>query len=151
MAEIPKLVKNSFSLFLSYLFVTVPLNSGSVYFQMLEFQRFEILDNIVLIFFFWQDLLSCSSCSCGSGEAMESEQKNIGSGTQRISVSDHINAFQYTAEKADSFVIDMDAFSSANNKDTTNANSRITVNLSLSSFFGADSLSLRLRLLNYNI
>ncbi|XP_020218228.1 uncharacterized protein LOC109801540 isoform X2 [Cajanus cajan] len=65
--------------------------------------------------------LEFSSC-------LDWEEKNIG--TQRISVSDHINAFHYTAEKADSFVIDMDAFSSANNKEATNANSRITRSLS---------------------
>ncbi|XP_061354545.1 uncharacterized protein LOC133299126 isoform X1 [Gastrolobium bilobum] len=70
------------------------------------------------------------SSSCGSVEALESEQKNMG--TQRISVSDHINAFQYTAEKTDSFVIDIDAFSSGINKDSTNANSRITLQRSLS-------------------
>ncbi|RDX61354.1 hypothetical protein CR513_60425, partial [Mucuna pruriens] len=65
------------------------------------------------------------SSSC---EALESEQKNMG--TQRISVSDHINAYQYSAEEADSFVIDMDSFSSGINKDSTNANSRITRSLS---------------------
>lgn len=68
---------------------------------------------------------SCSSC-----EALESEQKNMG--TQRISVSDHINAYQYSAEEADSFVIDMDSFSSSINKDSTNANSRITLQRNLS-------------------
>ncbi|KAK7308144.1 hypothetical protein VNO77_41741 [Canavalia gladiata] len=73
--------------------------------------------------------LNLSSSSYGFGEASESEQKSMG--TQRISVSDHINAFQYTAEKADSFVIDMDAFSSGINKDGTNANSRITLQRSL--------------------
>jgi len=55
-----------------------------------------------------------------------SEEKNRGSA---ILSSDHINAFQYSAEKSDSFVIDMDAFSSANHKDPTNANSKITVSL----------------------
>lgn len=47
-------------------------------------------------------------------------------GSQKISVSDHMNGFQYTADKSDSFVIDMDSFSPSNNKDLT-ANSRITV------------------------
>ncbi|CAJ1925079.1 unnamed protein product [Sphenostylis stenocarpa] len=54
-----------------------------------------------------------------SFEALNSEEKSRGS--ERISVSDHINTF----EKPDSFVIDMDAFSSAIHKDPTNANSRI--------------------------
>lgn len=62
--------------------------------------------------------------------ALESEQKSIG--TQRISVSDHINAFQYSSEKIDSFVIDMDSFSSTINKDSSNANSRTTLQRSLS-------------------
>ncbi|KAF7840672.1 uncharacterized protein G2W53_002970 [Senna tora] len=53
--------------------------------------------------------------SSSSREAFDSEQ------TQKISVSDHINAFQYTNEKSDSFVIDMNSF-----KDT-NSNSRITL------------------------
>ncbi|KAK7280189.1 hypothetical protein RJT34_25251 [Clitoria ternatea] len=69
--------------------------------------------------------LGGSSC-----EALDSEQKNMG--TQRILVSDHINAYQYSAEKADSFVIDMDSFSSTINKDSTNANSRITLQRNLS-------------------
>ncbi|KAJ1423757.1 hypothetical protein SESBI_12028 [Sesbania bispinosa] len=64
-----------------------------------------------------------SSC-----EALESEKKNML--TQRISVSDHINAYQYSPEKVDSFVIDMDSFSSGINKDSTNANSRTTRSLS---------------------
>ncbi|KAK2458375.1 hypothetical protein QL285_005545 [Trifolium repens] len=61
-------------------------------------------------------------------EASESEQMNIGS--QRILVSDHINTYQYSSEKVDSFVIDMDSFSSSINKDITNANSRTTKSLS---------------------
>ncbi|XP_027913062.1 uncharacterized protein LOC114173056 isoform X2 [Vigna unguiculata] len=64
-----------------------------------------------------------SSCS----QDLISEEKNRGSA---ILSSDHINAFQYSAEKSDSFVIDMDAFSSANHKDPTNANSKITRSLS---------------------
>lgn len=70
------------------------------------------------------DLVS-SSC-----EALESEQMKIGS--QRILVSDHINAYQYSSEKVDSFVIDMDSFSSTINKDIINANSRTTLQRSLS-------------------
>lgn len=46
--------------------------------------------------------------------------------TQRISVSDHVNGFQYEAEESDSFVIDMESFSHGGNKEIT-ANSRITV------------------------
>ncbi|CAI8584719.1 unnamed protein product [Vicia faba] len=68
------------------------------------------------------DLVS-SSC-----EGLESEQMNIGS--QRILVSDHINAYQYSSEKVDSFVVDMDSFSSSINKDIVNANSRTTRSLS---------------------
>ncbi|MED6191744.1 hypothetical protein PIB30_003546 [Stylosanthes scabra] len=67
-----------------------------------------------------------------SSSALESEEKKMESGTQRISVSDHITAYQYTAEKADSFVIDMNSFSSPINKDTSNINSRITLQRSLS-------------------
>jgi hypothetical protein len=59
-------------------------------------------------------------------EGLDSKQQmNIGS--QRILVSDHINAYQYSSEKVDSFVIDMDSFSSNINKDIINANSRTTV------------------------
>ncbi|XP_050288696.1 uncharacterized protein LOC126727191 [Quercus robur] len=59
-----------------------------------------------------------NSCEdCGSEEKM---------GSQKISVSDHINGFQYTADKSDNFVIDMDSFSHPTNKDNT-ANSRITL------------------------
>lgn len=65
-----------------------------------------------------------------SYEALESEQMKIGS--QRILVSDHINAYQYSSEKVDSFVIDMDSFSSTINKDIINANSRTTLQRSLS-------------------
>ena len=66
-----------------------------------------------------------NSCEdCGLEEKM---------GSQKISVSDHTNGFQYTADKSDNFVIDMDSFSHPNNKDIT-ANSRITVSFSYSSF-----------------
>ncbi|KAK4588196.1 hypothetical protein RGQ29_019260 [Quercus rubra] len=59
-----------------------------------------------------------NSCEdCGLEEKM---------GSQKISVSDHTNGFQYTADKSDNFVIDMDSFSHPNNKDIT-ANSRITL------------------------
>ncbi|KAM5588603.1 hypothetical protein ABKV19_006857 [Rosa sericea] len=51
-------------------------------------------------------------------------------GTQKISVSDHINGFHYTADKSDSFVIDMESFNHGiTDKDVT-ANSRISRNLS---------------------
>ncbi|XP_004511337.1 uncharacterized protein [Cicer arietinum] len=65
-----------------------------------------------------------SSCYYGCGDGIEMEQK------QRITESDHMNAFQYTGDKVDSFVIDMDAYSSGINKDATNTNSRITRSLS---------------------
>ncbi|KAK7357531.1 hypothetical protein VNO80_16820 [Phaseolus coccineus] len=77
-----------------------------------------------------EEIPELNSGDSSSREALESEQKNMG--TQRISVSDHINAYQYSAEEADSFVIDMDSFSSAINKDSTNANSRITLQRNLS-------------------
>lgn len=51
--------------------------------------------------------------------------------TQRISVSDHVNGFQYEAEESDSFVIDMESFSHGGNKEIT-ANSRITLPRSFS-------------------
>ncbi|XP_062160881.1 uncharacterized protein LOC133868082 [Alnus glutinosa] len=55
---------------------------------------------------------------CGSEENM---------GSQKISVSDHMNGFQYKADNSDSLVIDMESFSrSTINKDIT-ANSRITL------------------------
>ncbi|XP_019428078.1 PREDICTED: uncharacterized protein LOC109336128 isoform X2 [Lupinus angustifolius] len=69
------------------------------------------------------DLSSSSTSSSG----LESEEKM---GTQKISVSEHINAYQYKAEEADSFVIDMDSFSPhIINKDAI-TNSRITRSLS---------------------
>ncbi|CAL2228478.1 unnamed protein product [Prunus armeniaca] len=46
--------------------------------------------------------------------------------TQKISVSDHINGFHYTADKSDSFVIDMENFSHGTDKDIT-PNSRVSV------------------------
>lgn len=80
--------------------------------------------------FFWI-ILQILPSSSGFGEAVESEQRSM-MGTQRMSLSDHTNTFQYTAEKNDSFVIDMDAFSPGINKDSPNANSRITVTHTLS-------------------
>ncbi|KOM36160.1 hypothetical protein LR48_Vigan02g231000 [Vigna angularis] len=77
-----------------------------------------------------EEIPELNSGDSSSREALESEQKNMG--TQRISVSDHINAFQYSADEADSFVIDMDSFSSAVNKDSINTNSRITLQRNLS-------------------
>lgn len=49
--------------------------------------------------------------------------------TQKISVSDHINGFQYTTgdNKSESFVIDMESFSYGGANKETNPNSRITV------------------------
>ncbi|WJX54584.1 hypothetical protein P8452_40450 [Trifolium repens] len=79
------------------------------------------------------ELSSSSSCSyygCGD-HGFEMEQKGI----MTSSVSDNVNccsSYQYTTEKADSYVIDMDAFSSSINKDSSNQNSRITVQRSLS-------------------
>ncbi|KAF3451665.1 hypothetical protein FNV43_RR07761 [Rhamnella rubrinervis] len=52
-------------------------------------------------------------------------------GTEKVSVSDHVNGFHYTTDKSDSFVIDMESFSNGTNKDTT-ANSRITLQRTLS-------------------
>ncbi|XVF87672.1 hypothetical protein PTKIN_Ptkin18bG0139200 [Pterospermum kingtungense] len=51
--------------------------------------------------------------------------------TQKISVSDHINGFQYSTDnKSDSFVIDMESFSHGGTNKETNPNSRITRSLS---------------------
>ncbi|XP_038690411.1 uncharacterized protein LOC119989139 isoform X2 [Tripterygium wilfordii] len=51
-------------------------------------------------------------------------------GTQKISVLDHVNGFQYeSTDKSDSFVIDMESFCHGTKKDCT-PNSRITRNLS---------------------
>ncbi|KAL6282120.1 hypothetical protein ACE6H2_013049 [Prunus campanulata] len=52
-------------------------------------------------------------------------------GTQKISVSDHINGFHYTADKSDSFVIDMESFSHGTDKDIT-PNSRVSMQRNLS-------------------
>ncbi|WJX59968.1 hypothetical protein P8452_45229 [Trifolium repens] len=76
------------------------------------------------------ELSSSSSCcyyGCGD-HGFEMEQKGI-----MTSVSDNVNSsssYQYTTEKADSYVIDMDAFSSSINKDSSNQNSRISRSLS---------------------
>ncbi|TYI78975.1 hypothetical protein E1A91_D06G251900v1 [Gossypium mustelinum] len=50
--------------------------------------------------------------------------------TQKISVSNHISGFQYTADKPDSFVIDMDSFSHGGLNKEINQNPRITKSLS---------------------
>ncbi|GMI72279.1 hypothetical protein HRI_000897200 [Hibiscus trionum] len=51
--------------------------------------------------------------------------------TQKISVSDHINGFQYTTDnKSDSFVIDMEGFSHGGSNKENNQNSRFTKSLS---------------------
>ncbi|XP_041028277.1 uncharacterized protein LOC121268196 isoform X2 [Juglans microcarpa x Juglans regia] len=55
-------------------------------------------------------------------------EENI-AGSQKISISDHINGFQYTTDESDSFVIDMERFSRGTNKENT-SNSRITRSLS---------------------
>ncbi|KAE9618615.1 hypothetical protein Lal_00047761 [Lupinus albus] len=68
-----------------------------------------------------------SSCS---SEGLESEEKKMES--QKILVSEQRNAYQYKAEEADSFVIDMNSFSPhIINKDPI-TNSRITLQRSLS-------------------
>ncbi|XP_057961968.1 uncharacterized protein LOC131153577 isoform X2 [Malania oleifera] len=52
--------------------------------------------------------------------------------TQKISISDHINGFQYTRpEKSDTFVVDLDGFSHAVDKDAPK-NSRISLQRSFS-------------------
>ncbi|XP_057732983.1 uncharacterized protein LOC130948285 [Arachis stenosperma] len=79
-----------------------------------------------------EDIPKLDSSSSSFSSVLESEEKKMESGAQRISVSDHINAYQYTAEKVDSFVIDMDSFSSPINKDSSNINPRITLQRSLS-------------------
>ncbi|CAJ1977274.1 unnamed protein product [Sphenostylis stenocarpa] len=63
-----------------------------------------------------EEIPELNSGDSSSREVLESEQKIMG--TQRISVSDHINAYQYSTEEADSFVIDMDSFSSPSTKIT---------------------------------
>ena len=64
---------------------------------------------------------SSSEARGGGGFALEEHLE-----AQTISVLDHINGFQCTKEKSDSFVIDMERFSHSINKDI-NTNSRITV------------------------
>ncbi|KAK1557763.1 hypothetical protein Q3G72_031419 [Acer saccharum] len=67
---------------------------------------------------------STSSCEASGFE----DHKN-----NKVSILDHVNGFQYNAiKKSDSFVIDMDTFSGPINKDHINANSRITLQRSLS-------------------
>ncbi|KAI9188456.1 hypothetical protein LWI28_026561 [Acer negundo] len=67
---------------------------------------------------------STSSCEASGFE----ENKN-----NKVSILDHVNGYQYNAiKKSDSFVIDMDTFSGPINKDHINANSRITLQRSLS-------------------
>ncbi|KAK6268952.1 hypothetical protein QUC31_013112 [Theobroma cacao] len=64
-----------------------------------------------------------------SHEARGSEEKMS---TQKISVSDHLNGFQYTTDKSDSFVIDMESFSHGGANKEINPNSRITLQRNLS-------------------
>ncbi|XP_058778518.1 uncharacterized protein LOC131652624 [Vicia villosa] len=61
-----------------------------------------------------------SSSYYGSGDVFEMEKKRL----------DRMNSFQYTNEKIESYVIDMDSFSPGINKDSVNTNSRITRSLS---------------------
>ncbi|KAG8635242.1 uncharacterized protein LOC110603623 isoform X2 [Manihot esculenta] len=70
--------------------------------------------------------LDLGSCRC------EAEGLEENMGTQKISVLDHINGFEYTAEKSDSFVIDMESFSHGSNNKDINPNSRITLQRSFS-------------------
>ncbi|XP_057996875.1 uncharacterized protein LOC110636630 isoform X2 [Hevea brasiliensis] len=64
--------------------------------------------------------LDLASCRCKAGGLEENME------TQKISVLDHINRFQYTTEKSDSFVMDMESFSHVSNNKDINPNSRIT-------------------------
>ncbi|KAK2644406.1 hypothetical protein Ddye_019601 [Dipteronia dyeriana] len=67
---------------------------------------------------------STSSCEASGFE----DNKN-----NKVSILDHINGFQYNAiKKSDSFVIDMETFSGPSNRDHISANSRITLQRSLS-------------------
>ncbi|KAK5772173.1 hypothetical protein PVK06_048449 [Gossypium arboreum] len=54
--------------------------------------------------------------------------------TQKISVSDHIGGFQYTVDKHDSFVIDMDSFSYGGLNKGINQNPRITVPIQVNKY-----------------
>ncbi|XP_009349599.2 uncharacterized protein LOC103941132 [Pyrus x bretschneideri] len=63
----------------------------------------------------------------GSQEVYGLEEKMS---TQKISVSDHINGFHYTADKSDSFVIDMESFSHGGTDKDVTANSRVSRNVS---------------------
>ncbi|KAJ6728755.1 PROTEIN putative-RELATED [Salix koriyanagi] len=67
------------------------------------------------------DMDSSSEAGEGGGLALEENMEG-----KKISVFDHINGFQCTKEKSDSFVIDMERFSHGINKDI-NTNSRITL------------------------
>ncbi|KAM1005083.1 hypothetical protein ACFX2I_005181 [Malus domestica] len=64
-----------------------------------------------------------------SGEVYGLEERM---GTQKISVSDHINGFHYTADKSDSFVIDMESFSHGGTDKDATANSRVSMQRNLS-------------------
>ncbi|TYJ30868.1 hypothetical protein E1A91_A06G158500v1 [Gossypium mustelinum] len=67
--------------------------------------------------------LDLSSCC----EDLVSEEKTS---TQKISVLDHTNGFQYTTDQSDSFVINMESFSHGGFNKAVNPNSRITRSLS---------------------
>ncbi|KAH1055729.1 hypothetical protein J1N35_033794 [Gossypium stocksii] len=62
------------------------------------------------------DLASCC-------EDLVSEEKTS---TQKISILDHTNGFQYTTDQSDSFVINMESFSHGGFNKEVNPNSRIT-------------------------
>ncbi|OAY24679.1 hypothetical protein MANES_17G034800v8 [Manihot esculenta] len=53
-------------------------------------------------------------------------------GSPKVSVLDHMNGFQYTTEKSDGFVMDMESFSHVGNNKDINPNSRTTLQRSLS-------------------
>ncbi|XP_045816329.1 uncharacterized protein LOC123909533 isoform X1 [Trifolium pratense] len=77
------------------------------------------------------DLSSSCSSYYGCGDhGFEMEQKGMSILDQVNSSSSSSSSYQYTMEKAESYVIDMDAFSSGINKDSTNSNSRISRSLS---------------------
>lgn len=65
--------------------------------------------------------------SAGPGDVNGSEEKFI---AEKISVSDRINGFHYSADTSDSFVIDMESFSQGGGDKDITPNSRIKRNLS---------------------
>lgn len=67
--------------------------------------------------------------SAGPGEVNGSEEKFI---AEKISVSDRINGFHYSADTSDSFVIDMESFSHGGGDKDITPNSRIKLQRNLS-------------------